>query len=259
MLLRLAALAACLLAPGAARADPPTRVVTVAAAADLKFALDELIAAWRARAPDVEVRVTYGSSGGFFAQIANGAPYDLFLSADAVYPRRLVEAGLAAKERVFPYATGRLSVWVPASSRLDLQRQGLAALLDPSVRRVAIANPAHAPYGRAAEAALLAAGLLDRVRPKLVLGENVAQAAQFVQSGNAEAGLVARSLTRAPVLLAEGRSWDVPASAHPRLEQAGVILSSSREPRAAADFAAWLTGQEGRAALARWGFEPPGP
>jgi len=263
MLRRLAPLAAALLAPllaaGAAVAEPPRRTITVAAAADLKFALDEVIAAYRTRAPAVEVRVAYGSSGSFFAQLSHGAPFDLFLSADATYPRRLAGAGLAARERIFPYATGRLAVWVPRASPLDLERLGLAALLDPSVRRIAIANPEHAPYGRAAEAALRSGGLLDRLRPRLVLGENVSQAAQFVQSGNADAGLVALSLTRAPILQREGRAWEVPPPAYPRLDQAGVVLASSREPEAAGAFAAFLTGPEGRAILARWGFDPPAP
>jgi len=242
-----------------ALAEAPRRTLTVAAAADLKFALDELVAAHRARAPAVEVRVTYGSSGSFYAQLSNGAPFDLFLSADVGYPRRLVEAGLAAPGSLFRYATGRLVVWVPGRSRLDLERLGMRSLLDPSVRRIAIANPAHAPYGRAAEAAMRSLGVLDGVRGRLVLGESVSQAAQFVQSGNADAGLLALSLALAPELRREGRFWEVPESAYPRLDQGGVVLASSRDPAAARAFVAHLTSPEGRAVLARFGFRLPPP
>jgi len=262
MLLRLTLLSstlAALLAPGPVRADPARHVITVAAAADLQFALDELIVAYLAGAPGAEVRVTYGSSGSFFAQLSNGAPFDLFLSADASYPRRLIDAGLAKRDSLFPYAVGRLAVWVPAASKLDLARAGMGALLDPSVRRVAIANPEHAPYGKAAEAAMRALGVLDAVRGRLVFGENVSQAAQFVQSGNADAGILALSLALAPALLAEGRFWEVPEGAYPRMDQAGVILESSRAPEASRAFVAFLTSPEGRAILARFGFRLPVP
>lgn len=257
LLLAVALLAPALVAP--AGAAEPRRLLSVAAAADLKYALDELLAAYRARAPGVEVRVSYGSSGSFFAQLASGAPFDLFLSADLSYPRKLVEAGLADRADLFPYAVGRLAVWVPSASGLDLGRLGLRALADPSVRRIAIANPRHAPYGRAAEEALRSAGILEAVRGRLVFGENVSQAAQFVQSGNADAGILALSLALVPAMQAEGRFWEIPEDAFPRMEQGGVVLASSRESRAARDLAAFVTSPEGRATLARWGFRLPSP
>ena len=173
-----------------AGAEDQARRVNVAAASDLKFALDELVEAFGRTAPGIAVTVTYGSSGTFFSQISNGAPFDMFLSADVDYPKRLAEAGLAAKDSVFPYAVGRIVLWVPATSRLPVER-GLQVLASPDLRKIAIANPRHAPYGRAAEAALRTFGVYDAVKDRLVLGENIAQTAQFVQSGNADAGIIA--------------------------------------------------------------------
>jgi molybdate transport system substrate-binding protein len=239
-------------APRAA-SKPPLRV---AAAADLRYALDELVAAYRESAPGIDVRVSYGSSGSFFAQISNGAPFDLFLSADVSYPRKLVEAGLASGREV-PYAVGRLALWVPEASKLDLAALGMTALLDSSVRRISIANPEHAPYGVAAEAAMRSTGVYEGARQKLVFGDNVSQAAQFVESGNADVGILALSLVLAPALHRAGRHWEVPEREHPRIEQAGVILASSRSPEAARELLALMTGPGGRAILERYGFGLP--
>ena len=153
------------------------------------------------------MEIAYGSSGNFFAQIGNRAPFDVFLSADVEYPRRLVSAGIGPANSVFTYAVGRLVVWVPAGSPLD----PATALRDPRVKHVAIANPQHAPYGRAAQAALRSLGLYQSVEPKLVLGENIAQTLQFVESGAADAGIVALSLALAPPVRARGRYWEIPA------------------------------------------------
>jgi molybdate transport system substrate-binding protein len=243
---------------GPAPAPPEVeRTILIAAAANLRVALEELSRAFRAARPGVEVRVTLGASGSLYAQIANGAPVDLFLSADALAPARIEAAGLALPGSLFTYALGRLVVWVPRGSGLDLERRGLAALLDPSVRKVAIANPSLAPYGRAAEAALRQAGLSEALAGKLVLGESVAQAAQFAESGNAQAALLPLALALAPPLSTEGRSWEVPASAHPRIEQAGVIPRSARSPGLAREFAAFLRGSAGRAILERSGYALP--
>src|SRR5439155_3328701 len=176
------------------------REVRVAAASDLKFAFDELARDFQARHTGIAVKVTYGSSGNFYTQLASEAPFDLFLSADLDYPRKLVAQGRAVKETEFQYAVGRLVVWVPNGSPLDLDQLGIRAVTDPRVKKVAIANPRHAPYGRAAEAALKHAGVYDQVKDRLVLGENIAQAAQFVESGAADVGLVALSLALAPTL-----------------------------------------------------------
>jgi molybdate transport system substrate-binding protein len=238
------------------------REVRVAVAADLRFAFDDVVAEFQRRHPDIHVEVTYGSSGNFFAQLSNQAPFDLFLSADVEYPRRLIEAKVATPESLFVYAIGHVVVWVRRESALDVEHQGLRALLDPSVRNVAIANPKYAPYGRAAEAALKATtvdgmSLYERVRDRLVLGDNVAQTAQFVESGAADVGFIAQSLALSPALRDKGRFAEVPASAYPRLEQGGVILSWARDPGAAEALRAFLIGEEGRAILKRFGFALP--
>lgn len=227
--------------------------VSVAAASDLQFAFQDLAAAFRARRPDLRLTASFGSSGNVFAQLQNGAPFDVFLSADVEYARRLHASGLVEGD-VFVYAVGRLALWVPAGSPLDLSR-GLHALRAPSVRRIALANPRHAPYGRAAEAALRGAGLYEQLQPRLVYGENVAQAASFVQSGAADAGLFAWSLALAPAL-AEGRRFEIPQRLHPPLEQGGVVLKRARDPQAARALRDFLLGAEGQAVLARWGFLP---
>jgi molybdate transport system substrate-binding protein len=242
---------------GALRAEGP-REVRVAAAADLQFALDALLAATAGEIPGVRPVVTYGSSGGFFAQIENGAPFDLYLSADAEYPRRFKEKGLADGE-VFLYAVGRIALWVPNGSKLDIGSLGVRALLDPSVRKVAIANPRHAPYGRAAEAAMRSLGVYEAVRAKLVLGENVAQAAQFVQSGAADAGVVALSLALAPQMRSVGRYVELPLASYPRMDQGGVILRGARDPGAARSLRDALLGPRGREVLRGYGFFLPDP
>src|SRR5262245_34614266 len=239
-------------------AAPGGGEVRVAAAADLKFALEDVVAAFREARPDVTVKVTYGASGNFFAQLSNRAPFDVFLSADVEYPRKLIEQGLADKESECLYAVGHLVLWVPNASTLDVQKHGAKALLDPSVKKVALANPRHAPYGRAAVAALKSLGVFDHVEGKLVYGENVAQAAQFAQSGSADAGVFALSLALAPAMRDQGRCWEVPRTAHPRLDQGGVILNWAQDRRSAEAFRAFLLGQEGKAVLNRYGFFLPG-
>ncbi|HEX8437842.1 molybdate ABC transporter substrate-binding protein [Archangium sp.] len=236
----------------------PKQTLTLAAAADLKFALDELVKEFRAKHADADLQVTYGSSGNFLAQISNGAPFDVFLSADVAYPRTLAEQGLVSEEGIFSYAVGRLVVWVPNGSPLRVETLGMKALLEPAARRIAIANPQHAPYGRAAEAALRNLGVHDAVKDKLVLGENIAQTAQFVQSGSADAGLIALALARAPAMKQEGRYWEVPLDAYPRLEQGGAILKRARNVELAKQFRDYLLGTEGKALLKRYGFFLPG-
>lgn len=251
---RVLALAAALLLGAPAPAQAP-RQVRVAAAADLKWALEEVKAAFERERPGTTLALTFGSSGNFHAQLLQRAPFDLFLSADRDYPQRLVAAGLA--HGPFTYAIGHLVLWVPGASPLDLDRLGLAAVKEPSVRRVALANPRHAPYGRAAEAALRRAGLWEAVQGRAVLGDSVSQAAQFVETGSADLGLIALSLALAPPMKPLGRFWAVPQDLHPRLEQGGVVLDWAQDPEAARAFAAFLAGPRGRAILGRFGFEPP--
>ncbi len=255
MALRLPLVLALLLA-APAPADA-ARTLAVAAAANLGPAVAELKSAFEAAQPaGVEVAVTLGASGTFFAQIQNGAPFDLFLSADRAYPQRLVAAGLGAAADEKVYAFGELVVWVPPGSTVDLERGGLAALAGPAVRRIAMANPAVAPFGRASEAALRSAHVLEAVKEKLVLGTSVAQAAQLATTGAADAALLPRSLTQGAAL-AQGRVLAVPPALYPRIEQSGLVLTSAREPALARAFLAFITGGPGRAILARHGYGLP--
>ena len=240
------------------KAAPESRTLTVAAAANLEPALSEIVRVFEAAHPGVKVQTTLGPSGRFFAQIQQGAPFDLFLAADARYPARLVEAGLSSGP-AFPYAVGRLAIWVPAGSRAQLEASGLPALLDPSIRKVALGNPAVSPYGAAAEEALRSAGVLEPVKEKFVLGQSAAQAAQFAMSGAAQAAFLPLSLAAAPPLSTLGRHLILPPSFHRPIEQTGVILKGARDPALARAFVAWLLGPGGSAILARHGYEsPPG-
>jgi molybdate transport system substrate-binding protein len=203
------------------------------------------------------VKLTFGSSGNLATQIRNGAPFDVFFSADEEYPKQLTDAGLAEKDTLYRYAVGRLVLWVPSESPLDLAKLGMQALLDPSVKKVAIANPQHAPYGRAAESALRHFEIYDQVSRRLVLGENVSQAAQFVESGNAQAGLIALSHALAPAMKSKGRYWTVPLDAYPTLNQAAVVLSHSKQQAAARKFLEFVRSPEATSLLKDYGFSLP--
>lgn len=229
------------------------QILTVAAAADLKFALDAFNAHFQKEHRDYTVRVTYGASGNLFAQADNGAPFDLFLSADANYPRQLLLRKKADSSSFFLYGIGHLVLWAPKSSKISI-KNGFTALLGPKVGKIAIANPQHAPYGRAAQAALKKAGIYEKLKGKLVRGENVAQAAQFVQSGAADAGIIALSLALSHPMKAQGQFWTVPTQWYPRLEQGGVILKKAPNVAGARLFRRELTGKKGRAILQKFGF-----
>ena len=235
--------------------DAGGALVRVAAASDLKFALDEVVAAFVAENPGVRVERTYGASGTFHAQLQHRAPYDMYLSADIEYPRDLVGRGIGSQADLFQYARGRLVVWVPTGSALAIERDGLNAL--KGARRIAIANPRHAPYGRAAEAAMRRAGLWTALERRLVLGENIAQAAQFVQSGAADAGIIAKSLAVASPMKGTGRGWEVPETMHPPIEQGGLILPWATSREAAQRLQQFLIGPRGREILATHGFRAP--
>jgi molybdate transport system substrate-binding protein len=234
-----------------------SHLVRAAAASDLKFALGDVIAGFEKEHSQIHVEATFGSSGNFYAQLTNKAPFDLFLSADVDYPRKLVDAGLADGAGEFRYAIGQVVVWVRNESKLDLEQLGIKAVLDPSVNKIAIANPAHAPYGRAAEAALKSSGVYDEVKDRLVLGDNVAQTAQFIESGAADVGLIAHSLALSPTMKDKGRFWTIPQDAYPRLDQGGVILSWAADRASAEAFRAFLIGAGGREILVRFGFKLP--
>ncbi|HEX9742755.1 MAG TPA: molybdate ABC transporter substrate-binding protein [Nitrospiraceae bacterium] len=249
------ALAACVLWLAAAQASAAE--VVVAAASDLNFAFKEVITQFE-RQTGTEVRLTLGSSGNLFSQIQNGAPFDLYFSADIRYPQKLEQSGHGVPASLYQYAVGRIVVWTRKQSALAVESRGMEVLLDPSIRRIAIANPKHAPYGRAAEAALKHFQVYEPVRAKLVLGENISQAAQFVESGAADVGIIALSLALAPAMTDLGRFWMVPAEAHPPLEQGAVLLKNGANQDAARAFLEFIKGTEGRDIMRRNGFVVPG-
>src|SRR5438094_2242143 len=208
--------------------------ISVAAAADLNFAFKEIVAEFEKKTSHT-VKLSLGSSGNFFSQISNGAPFDLYFSADIRYPQNLEKAGHAVPGSLYEYAVGRIVLWAPKGSTLDLQK-GLETLLDPSVRKIAIANPKHAPYGHAAVAAMEHFKVYDRVKDKIVLGENISQAAQFVESGACDIGIVALSLALAPTMKAAGTFWLIPADAHPAIDQGAAVVKNSKNQEAAKRF-----------------------
>jgi molybdate transport system substrate-binding protein len=239
-----------LLSPGVAAQD-----LTIAAASDLRSVLPAIAERFQ-KETGQRVGLTFGSSGNFFSQIQNGAPFDLFFSADVDYVARLETAGFAESGSLFKYAIGRIVLWSRKDSGIDV-RGGLSVLVDPRVRRVAIANPEHAPYGRAAVASLQHEKVHEGVKSKVVLGESVSQAAQFVQSGNAEAGIIALSLALAPALRASGTFYEIPASFHPPLEQAVVITRASRRKEIARQFLAFFRRPDIGRLLQEFGFTRP--
>jgi molybdate transport system substrate-binding protein len=227
--------------------------VAVAAASDLQTALPTLAAGFE-RKTGIKPSVTFGSSGNFFAQIQNGAPYDVFFSADADYPRRLAASGHADPASVYDYATGRLVVWTRADAGIDISA-GLQALRDSRIKRIAIANPAVAPYGRAAVAALKSERLYEVLEKKLVFAENLSQAAQLAESGNADVALIGHGLALDRRLTSVGRFVDVPARAHPPIVQAVAIMSASRNPANARALLDYIKSPEARKILKSFGFE----
>ena len=227
----------------------------VAAAADVSPALKEIGNAYEKKAGQ-KVLVSSGASGALAQQVHNGAPFDIFFSADMDYPRQVITAGEADSNSLYPYAVGKLVLWVPAGSPLDIEHQGMKALLDPSVTKIAIANPQQAPYGRAAVAALKHAGIYDQLGDRLVIGESVAQAAQFVESGNAQAGLIALAHALAPQVQGKGKYWEVPADDYPPLTQGVVVLSRSQHKQEAADFVSYIKTKEAAEVLRKYGFTP---
>lgn len=227
--------------------------IHIAAAADLRFAMDEIVALFTKSHPGNRIEVSYGSSGKFFAQIRNGAPFDLFFSADSELPEKLVQEGLAISE-VEPYALGRIVLWRPGS---DARPLTLANLPREEYRRIAIANPKHAPYGMRAVEALKAAQVWDAVESRLVFGENIAQTAQFVQTGNADIGIIALSLALAPAFAGKGSYTLIPADLHQPLRQGFVILKHGEDKALAKAFAAYFGNPEVRQIMSRYGFSLP--
>ncbi len=230
---------------------------TIAAASDLKFALDDIAKEFQA-STGKPVRITYGSSGNFFQQIAQDAPFEMFLSADEGFVFKLADQGLTA-DRGALYATGRIVMFVPTGSPVtaderlvDLTR----AVREGRVSKFAIANPEHAPYGRAAMQALQKIGLWSAIEPKLVLGENVSQAAQFATSGSTQGGIFAYSLALAPVFADKGKFVLIPEDLHEPLRQR-MVLTKKATP-VAREFYQYLQQPAARVVFRRYGFVLPG-
>ena len=208
--------------------------ITIAAASDLQSVMQDITSRFQ-KETGKSVKLIYGSSGNFYQQIQNGAPFDMFFSANLEFPKKLESAGLIEPESFYEYAIGKIVIWVPNSSKLDLT-PGLQSLLNPAIKKIAIANPIHAPYGQAAVAAMKKEGVYDKVSDKLVLGENISQTASFVMSESADVGIVALSLARYTNMKDKGRYVEIPGNDYPVIEQACVILKSSQQKETAKAF-----------------------
>jgi molybdate transport system substrate-binding protein len=250
----LAHIALIVLAVASPPAASAAESLRIAAAADLKYCLDQVVAGFRQTHASADVDVVYGSSGNFKTQIEQGAPFDLYFSADISFPRELAEAGFGGSE-VQPYATGRLVLW---SMVIDAGKLSIADLARADIHKIAIANPQHAPYGKRAEEALRASGVWGRVEGKLVYGENIAQTAQFVRSGNAEVGIIALSLVMGPEMAGKGRYSLVPDTLHQALEQGFIITRRAADSALAKAFADYMRDPRTRAVMVRYGFALPG-
>lgn len=233
-------------------AQPRERLL-IAAASNLSPVMGELRTDFARRHPGLDVRLSLGSSGKLYHQIVQGAPFDLFYSADTWYPQQLVKAGKASGP-VRVYARGRLVLW---SKTLSVDTLGPEVLTDPSVERIALANPRHAPYGTRAREFLQARELWEPLKPKLVFGENISQAAQFAQTGNAQIGLLALSLMSSPKLTDSGSYWLIPESEHQPLEQGYLVLKPAANKPAQQLFTDYMASPGAREILARYGFSIP--
>jgi molybdate transport system substrate-binding protein len=227
--------------------------ITVAAAADLQFAMQDVGARFQ-KETGKTVKLIYGSSGNFFQQIQNGAPFDMFFSANLDYPKKLEASGLTEPGSFYPYARGKIVIWVSTESKLDLN-SGLKILLDPSVKKIAVANPQHAPYGQAAVAAMQNENIYEKVKDKFVLGENISQTASFVVSGSADVGIVALALALSPNMKDKGRYAEVPGDEYPPIEQACVILAASKNKEAARQFLSFVKTSAIANVLRSYGFD----
>jgi molybdate transport system substrate-binding protein len=224
----------------------------IAAASDLHFALDSVLTVFKQENPELVVHVNYGSSGKFYHQIVNDAPFDMYFSADINYPQKLEEQGFTTGG-IHLYAVGRIVIW----SRKISTIKGTPMLLSEEIYKIAIANPAHAPYGQRSVEALQYYGIYETLRSKLVMGENIAQAAQFVISGAAEAGILALSLAISPTLKDEGEYYLIPEEAHTPLEQAFVVLKKAGNKKSVVLFSDFISSETARAILKQYGFSVP--
>lgn len=230
-------------------------VVSITAASDLQYAMKDIVAAFESKNPGDKATVVFGSSGKAYSQIESGAPYDIFFAADIGYPQKLRKSGAAISDPK-PYAIGRIALWVTKKSGLDVNK-GMDILFDPKVKKIAIANPAHAPYGRIAKEVMEHYKVFDKVKERLVFGENIQQTAQFIQSGAADAGFVAYSLVLAPALATIGNYKLIPASAHKEIIQGYVLLKPSANNPTAKLFESFVGSADARIIFGKYGFTLP--
>ena len=242
-------LALLLLIPGALASAQQIRV---AAGADMSVALPALAESYTKGKHTLVVDSAFNASGTLTNQIRKGAPFDVFLSTDEQYAQQLIAEGLASKDTLYRFGVGRLVLWVPNGSPLDLPKLGIKALLDPSVKKISIENPANGPFGRAAPAALRHFGIYDKLASQFVVAENVSQAAQIVVSREAQVGLIALSLATA--MKGQGRYWMVPPDAYPPLNQTAVMLSHSQQQEGARQFLDFLHSPEAASVLDSYGL-----
>lgn len=242
---------------GLASAAMPCRgqeKVLIGAASDLKFALDSVVAAFKKKNGGT-VEVTYGSSGKLFEQISNGAPFDIFFSADVAYPKELEKKSFTGSE-IYIYGVGRIVLW---SRKIDPEKEGIKTLLIPGIKKIAIANPLHAPYGKRAEEAMKFYDVHAAVRSKLVMGENISQAAQFLTTGAADIGIIAYSLALSPNMKNEkGKFFLIPENSHKRLEQAVIITKHGKGNNFAQTFLSFVKNDDAKNIFSYYGFKSPG-
>ncbi|HTB52162.1 MAG TPA: molybdate ABC transporter substrate-binding protein [Ferruginibacter sp.] len=225
--------------------------ITIAAAADLKPAMDSIIEAYKLQDPTADIQVTYGSSGKFFEQISNDAPFDIFFSADIDYPNKLKDKNFTISD-IKTYGYGQLVLW---SKKIDPNIKKMNSLLDTNIVKIAIANPAHAPYGARAVESLKFYNLYDKLQSKFVLGENISQTAQFVTTGAADIGLVALSLALSPNMQKEGgKYYIIPDNSHSPLQQAYVILKHAQGNATAVKFYTFISSATAINIFTKYGF-----
>ena len=232
------------------RANNQPQEITVAAAADLTNAFKELGREFEVT-NKIKVVFVFGSTGLLTRQIENGAPMDLFAAANVSYIDQLAQQGLIVPGTKQVYARGRITLWTTADSPLKIEN--IADLTRPEVKRIAIANPDHAPYGLAAKQALQSAGVWDTVKPKLVFGDNIRQTLQYAETGNVDVAIVALSLSQE----SKGRWTLVPEQLHQPIDQALAVIKTTRNEAAARAFASFVSGPRGREILQKYGFAFP--
>lgn len=226
--------------------------ISIAAASDLRYAMDDIIRAYKKQNPGIEINITYGSSGKFYQQIVNNAPFDLYFSADMMYAQKLFELGMTSSPPEL-YALGYTVIW---SNKVDISR-GIHSLINSKINKIAIATPSHAPYGKRAEESLIYYNIYDKVKDKLVFAENIAQTAQFIQSGNAEIGIIALSIALSPAMQKAGTYYLIDKKSYSPLKQGFVVLKNKKTNAAAQSFAGFIMTTRAKEILRKYGFSIP--